>query len=64
VPIRCHLIPKKRELRALIKASDELKHSKNINLLLLTMDKSHTETVDDKTIEVINIIEWLLLKFN
>jgi predicted AAA+ superfamily ATPase len=52
---------KKRELRALVKASDELKHSDNINLLLLTMDESYTETIDDKTIKVINILEWLLL---
>ena len=51
---------KKRELRALVKASDELKHSKNINLLLLTMDESCTETIDDKTIKIVNIIEWLL----
>ena len=52
---------KKRELRALVKASDELKHSDNINLWLLTMDESYTETIDDKTIKVINILEWLLL---
>ena len=51
---------KKRELRALVKASDELKHSKNINLLLLTMAESCTETIDDKTIKIVNIIEWLL----
>lgn len=52
---------KKRELRALVKASDELKHSENINLLLLTMDESYTEVMDDKTIKVINILEWLIL---
>ena len=52
---------KKRELRALIKASDELKHSENIDLLLLTMDESCTETIDNKTIKVVNILEWLLL---
>jgi len=51
---------KKRELRALVKASIELKHSQDINLVLLTMDKSYTETLDDKTIEVVNILEWLL----
>ncbi len=54
-------LSKKRELRALVKASDELKHSKNINLLLLTMDESCTDTIDDKTIKIVNIIEWLLL---
>ena len=51
---------KKRELRALVKASAELKHSQDINLLLLTMDKSYTEILGDKTIEVVNIVEWLL----
>ena len=51
---------KKRELRALVKASDELKHSDDIKLSLLTMDQSYEETMDSKTIEVINILEWLL----
>ena len=51
---------KKRELRALVKASDELKHSDDIKLSLLTMDQSYTETIDGKTIEVVNVLEWLL----
>ncbi len=51
---------KKRELRALVKASDELKHSDSIKLSLLTMDQCYTETIDGKTIEVVNILEWLL----
>lgn len=51
---------KKRELRALVKASDELKHSSNIQLYLLTMDKSYTESLEGKHIEVVNILEWLL----
>jgi len=51
---------KKRELRALVKASTELKHSQDINLVLLTMDKSYTEIFDDTKIEVVNIVEWLL----
>jgi len=51
---------KKRELRALVKASTELKYSQDINLVLLTMDKSYTETFDDTMIEVVNIVEWLL----
>jgi len=55
---------KKRELRALVKASDELKHSDNIKLSLLTMDASYEETVDDRTIEVLNILEWLLFHDN
>ena len=52
---------KKRELRALVKASDELNHSENIELIVLTMDVSYVEIVDGKTIEVVNILEWLLL---
>lgn len=52
---------KKRELRALIKAADELKHSNKIELLLLTMDATQEETVDDYTIKIVNILEWLLL---
>jgi len=51
---------KKRELRALVKASDELQHTKRTKLYLLTMDESYTERIDGKTIEVINILEWLL----
>ena len=51
---------KKRELRALVKASTELKYSQDINLVLLTMDKSYTETFDDIMIEVVNVVEWLL----
>lgn len=52
---------KKRELRALVKAYDELKYTNNTKLWLLTMDNSRTEEVGGKTIEVMNIIEWLLL---
>jgi len=52
---------RKRELRALVKASDELQHSENIHLLLLTMDESGTEMIDDKAIKIVNILEWLLL---
>ena len=52
---------KKRELRALVKAYDELKYTNSTKLWLFTMDKSHTEEVGRKTIEVMNIIEWLLL---
>jgi len=52
---------KKRELRSLVKASDELAHSENVALLLLTMDETRTELVDGKRVEVVNILEWLLL---
>lgn len=51
---------KKRELRSLLKASDELAHSASVELLLLSMDETHTEFVDDKRVEVVNILEWLL----
>ncbi|WP_294959282.1 ATP-binding protein [Sulfurovum sp.] len=51
---------KKRELRALIKASDELQRSNEIQLSLLTMDPSSEEIVDDKKIQIINVLEWLL----
>jgi len=51
----------KRELRALIKAYDELKiQNSNIKLIVLTMGKTRKINFDDKQIEVINIIEWLL----
>ncbi|MEA3455790.1 MAG: ATP-binding protein [Campylobacterota bacterium] len=51
---------KKRELRALVKAHDELEYTDNTKLWLLTMDQSRTEEVGGKSIEVMNIIEWLL----
>ena len=51
---------KKRELRALAKAADELKHTADTKLWLLTMDESSTEQIDGKTIEVMNVLEWLL----
>ena len=52
---------KKRELRALVKAASELKHSEDIKLSLITMDRSHDESIDGHGIEVVNILEWLLL---
>lgn len=53
---------KKRELRALVKAIDELKHTDKTKLYLLTMDRSYTENIHGETIEVINVLEWLLLE--
>jgi len=48
-------------LRALIKAYEELKiQNSNIKLIVLTMGKTHELNFDDKQIEVVNIIEWLL----
>ena len=52
---------KKRELRALVKAANELKHSQDIKLSLITMDASHEEMVGNMTIKVVNILEWLLI---
>ena len=51
---------KKRELRALVKASDELEHSGGIELIMLTLDSSNEEIIDGKTIRIVNILEWLL----
>jgi len=52
---------KKRELRALVKASAELKYTKETKLWLITMDESSVEMVDGVEIEVMNVLEWLLL---
>lgn len=51
---------KKRELRALLKASQELKYTDGTKLLLITMDESSIEVVDGVEIEVVNVLEWLL----
>ena len=51
---------KKRELRSLVKAADELKYSKDLKLQLLTMDATSHEIIDGKSIEIINVLEWLL----
>lgn len=52
----------KRELRALVKAKEELQTSYEIALLLITADKSQYIVFEDINIKVINIYEWLLLK--
>ena len=52
---------KKRELRALVKASSELKYTQDMKLLLITMDESSIEVVEGVEIEVINVLEWLVL---
>jgi hypothetical protein len=52
---------KKRELRALAKASVELKYTKETKLWLITMDESSIEVIDGIEIEILNILEWLLL---
>lgn len=48
---------KKRELRALVKASDELKCK---NLLVITHDKKGKEVYKDKKIIYIPLLDWLL----
>ena len=51
----------KRELRGLIKACNELQiQNININLIVLTMDKTRQLNLDDKQINIKNVIEWLI----
>jgi len=52
---------KKRELRALVKASIELNYTKDTKLWLITMDESSVEVIDGVEIEILNVLEWLLL---
>jgi len=52
---------RKRELRALVKASQELKYSEDMKLWLITMDESSLEIVDGFEIELVNVLEWLVL---
>ena len=51
---------KKREIRSLIKAKKEL--NCNAELIILTMDKNDIFEIENETIKVINIIQWLLLQ--
>lgn len=51
---------KKRELRALSKASNELKFADEVELMILTMDENGSEEIDGKKIKILNIIQWLL----
>jgi len=51
---------KQRELRALIKAKNELKASDDAKLYIITMDDSSVEFIDNIQIDIINILEWLL----
>ncbi len=55
---------KKRELRALAKASAELGFGQEIELLMITMDESAVELVDGVEIGVTNVLEWLLLGYS
>ena len=49
---------KKRELRSLLKAKQELKC--NPKLIVLTLDESRVIDIEQNEIEVISLIEWLL----
>ncbi len=51
-----------REIRALLKAKDELRTNNSIELLLITYDDTNEIRVDDLNIKVVNIFEWLLLE--
>ncbi len=51
---------KKRELRALLKASDELDLSSDTELIVVTMDAAHEETTEGDMIKIVNVVEWLL----
>ncbi|NPA59571.1 MAG: ATP-binding protein [Epsilonproteobacteria bacterium] len=51
-----------REIRALLKAKNELVSNNPTELLLITYDDSREITVDDVDIKVVNIFEWLLLE--
>lgn len=52
----------KRELRALVKAKEELHVSNQIDLIVLTLDSSQDVVFEGIEIKIINIFEWLLLK--
>ncbi len=52
----------KRELRALVKAKEELRTTNEISLMVITMDKSQDVLFEDTNIKVVNILEWLLLR--
>ena len=51
---------RKRELRALVKASQELKYTEDMRLWLITMDESSVEILDGFEVELFNVLEWLL----
>ena len=50
----------KRELKGLIKTKDELK-LKDVNLQIITEDKSNDMEFEKENIKVINIVQWLCL---
>ncbi len=51
---------KKREIRSLIKAKQEL--NCKAKLLILTMDENEKIKIENEKIEVINVIKWLLVQ--
>ena len=50
---------KKREFTSFTKIIDELQLN-NVELLVISEDKSTDEIIDDKVVKVINILEWLV----
>jgi len=48
-----------REIRALIKAKQELKYCDNTRLIVLTLDPGEMLSQDNHAIEIVNVLEWL-----
>ena len=51
---------RKREIRALLKAKDELKLGNDVNLIILTTDSNEIIEINGEKIYILNIIEWLV----
>jgi len=51
---------KKREIRALVKASEEIPYAEDAELILLVPDINETVNVNDKTIMIKDVKAWLL----
>jgi len=51
---------KKRELSSFAKTIDELKLN-DVELLVISEEKSTNELIENRKIKVINILEWLIL---
>jgi len=51
-----------REIRALLKANQELKKDINLNLMIITQDNSKDIIQDNVVVKVVNIFEWLLFE--
>ncbi len=51
-----------REVRALLKAANELKFAEQSELLILTLENSQKLFIENKEIKIKNVIEWLLFE--